>query len=168
MVLFGRLSVLRPNGSLSSSFPLTVRRITIGTNKENDIRFYGDSTVDDFHLELDVEEDNGLNKCFVKPINGLFHFVCYFQIVFKFEFNWKTGNVFTINGVKTSERVKLKNKDQIKVGKNRVIVFATSKSGSTPVSTKALRAKRNGKTRINIEIIALIHMFICFINDMFY
>jgi hypothetical protein len=77
MVFFGRLSLMRSNGVISSSYPLTVRRIKIGTNYENDIRVY-DPLVDDFFLELIISDNKDINSnendFIISSVKGLYHF----------------------------------------------------------------------------------------------
>jgi hypothetical protein len=77
MAFFGRLSLMRPNGVISSSYPLTVRRITIGTNCENDIRVY-DPLVDDFFLQLIISDNKDINSnendFIISSVKGLYLF----------------------------------------------------------------------------------------------
>jgi len=83
MAFFGRLSLMRPNGVISSSYPLTVRRITIGTNCENDIRVY-DPLVDDFFLQLIISDNKDINSnendFIISSVKGLYLF--FHQIFF--------------------------------------------------------------------------------------
>jgi hypothetical protein len=76
MVFFGRLSLMRSNGVISSSYPLTVRKIRIGTNYENDIRVY-DPLVDDFFLELIISDNKDINSnendFIISSVKGLYH-----------------------------------------------------------------------------------------------